>query len=461
MTHAYRYLMAPRARPILAIAVTALLAAACGTTTPSPSAAPSAAAPSPSVAASGVTSAPPSTSASAGSIGSTGQIAILADDGSISVLGTDGTSTLLDDTSDGMYGFPTWSPDGSRIAAVRSDGTNTVVVVFDTPNGGSAPAPKVIFAKPSASPFYLYWTPDGNQVSFLVTEADVLSLRLAPADGSAPVDGSGDGSVVRTGNPFYYDWLGRDRLFAHIGTGSDAFLGEVGTDGKTGAGFESPGDFRSAVVSPDNESIAFVRGATGGPGEVVVSGRDGSNEHAMTVYGQTALVFDPTGTRVASIGASDPSKTAGFPVGPLKLIDGPSGDVRTLVDGAVASFWWSPDGKTIAALRIQPTIGSATPSGEPPQEVASEVRLIFVDVASGATLSQPVIRPTERFVTALIAYFDQYALSHQLWAPDGSAMLMPEIGDDGVTHVIVRHPDGSDPVALDGEIAFWSPPLEP
>lgn len=457
MRHAYRYVMAHRARPILAIAVTALLAAACASTTPSPSAAPSVAAPSPSASASGVASASPGAPASAGSIGSTGSIAVLAGDGSISVVAADGTSTLLDDTSDGMYGFPTWSPDGSRIAAVRSDGTTTVVVVFDVSDGSAATAPKVIFAKPSAAPFYLYWTPDGNEVSFLVTEADVLSLRLAPADGSAPVDGSGDGSVVRTGNPFYYDWLAGDRLFAHIGTGSEAFLGELGVDGKSGAGFELPGDFRSAVVSPDRESIAFVRGATGGPGEVVVSGRDGSNEHSMTVYGQTALVFDPTGSRVASIGASDPSETAGFPLGPLKVIDGPTGDVRTLVDGAVASFWWSPDGKTIAALRVQPTIGSATRSGEQPQEVASEVRLIFVDVASGATLSQPVIRPTERFVTALIAYFDQYALSHQLWAPDGSAMLMPEIGDDGTTHVIVRHPDGSEPITLDGEIAFWSP----
>ncbi|HEX7346456.1 MAG TPA: hypothetical protein VF253_06665 [Candidatus Limnocylindrales bacterium] len=447
--------MASRARPVLAMAVTALLIAACATTTPSPSAPPSAA--TPSASASDGASAAPSAAASGGPIGSRGSIAVLAGDGSISVVAADGTSSLLDDTSDGMYGFPTWSPDGSRIAAVRSDGTNTVVVVFDEPGGGSPSAPRVIFAKPSAAPFYLYWTPDGDHVSFLVTEADVLSLRLAPADGSAPIDGSGPGSVVRTGTPFYYDWLAGDRLLAHIGTGSEAFLGELGVDGKSGAGFEFPGDFRSAVVSPDHESIAFVRGATGGPGEVVVSGRDGSNEHSMTVYGQTALIFDPSGTRVAAIGASDPSETAGFPLGPLKLIDGPTGDVRTLLDGAVASFWWSPDGKTIAALRVQPTIGSATPSGQPPQEASNEVRLIFVDVASGATLSQPVIRPTERFVTALIAYFDQYALSHELWAPDGSAMLMPEIGDDGVTHVVVRHPDGSDPILLDGEIAFWSP----
>ncbi|HSL77076.1 MAG TPA: hypothetical protein VK867_09035 [Candidatus Limnocylindrales bacterium] len=449
--------MAPRTRPVLAIATAALLAAACGSTTPSPSAAPPASAPSSSAATSADPSAAPRVATSAGPIGSTGSIAVLADDGSISVIGADGTSTLLDDTSDGMYGFPTWSPDGSRIAAVRSDGTNTSVVVFDAPAGGSTSAPKVIFAKPSAAPFYLYWTPDGEDVSFLVTEADVLNLRLAPADGSAPLDGSGAGSLIRSGNPFYYDWLSGDRLLAHIGSGSDAFLGELGVDGVSGTALEEPGDFRSAVVSPDHASIAFVRGATGGPGEVVVSGRDGSNEHSMTVYGQTALMFDPSGTRVASIGASRPDETAGFPLGPLKVIDGPSGEVRTLVDGAVASFWWSPDGKTIAALRVQPTIGSATPSGEPAQDATNEVRLIFVDVASGATLSQPVIRPTERFVTALIAYFDQYALSHQLWAPDGSALLMPEIGDDGVSHVAVRHPDGSEPITLDGEIAFWSP----
>ena len=48
----------------------------------------------------------------------------------------------------------------------------------------------------------------------LTTEADILSLRLAPADGSAPVDGTGDGAVVREGNPFYFDWLAGDRLFA-------------------------------------------------------------------------------------------------------------------------------------------------------------------------------------------------------------------------------------------------------
>jgi TolB protein len=342
---------------------------------------------------------------------------------------------------------------------VRSDGTKAAVVVFDAQTGGAEKAtdPTVIFEKPDASPFYLYWTPDGRSVSFLATENEVLSLRLAPADGSAPVDGSSEGSIVGSGNPFYYDWLGGDRLFAHIGTGAEAFIGEVGLDGEVGEALDRPGDFRSAVVSPDHASIAFVRGVIGGPGEVVVSGRDGSNEHSMTVFGQTALAFDPNSSTVGSIAASDPGDMAGFPLGPLRLIDVPSGDVRTLLDGAVASLWWSPDGRTIAALRVQPRIGSATPSGEP-AEAANEIRLIFVDVASGRTLSQPVVRPAERFVTGVLAYFDQYALSHRLWAPDSSAFLMPEIGEDGRTRVTIRHPDGAaDPILLDGVIAFWSP----
>lgn len=392
-------------------------------------------------------------------IASRGSIAVQETDGSLGIVETNGSTHVLSDTSNGQFGFPTWSPDGSRIAVVRSDGTNTVVVVFDPKAAGSAPPdPKVVFQRPSAAPFYVYWTPDGKSVSFLVNENGKLSLRIAPADGSAPLDGSGKGSLVRSGDPLYFDWLNADRLFAHIGTGSEGFLGEIGVDGSVkGTAVKRPGDFRAGIVSPDHESIAFVRGAIGGAGEVVVANRDGSNEHVMTVYGQTALTFDPNGGSVAAIASATEDAVAGFPLGPLRLLDVMSGDVRTLVDGSVVAFWWSPDGKTIAAMRVQPSIASATPSAAPSQEPDTEVRLIFVDVASGKTLSQPIIRPAERFVTSLLTYFDQYALSHRLWAPDSASILMPEVDEVGRTHVIVRYADGSDPIQLDGDFAFWSP----
>ena len=450
------------------MAILAILVAGCASPAPSPSSAPSASAAassSPGASVSARPSGAPASSAPLGSpsadhpIAATGSIAVQETDGSLGIVGTDGSSRVLADTTKGQFGFPTWSPDGSQIAVVRSDGTNTAVVVFDPGSPSAAPAePTVVFQRPNAAPFYVYWTPDGRSVSFLVNESDKLSLRIAPADGSAPVDGSGKGSLVRSGDPLYFDWLSEDRLFAHIGTGSEGFLGEIGTDGKLkGGSFKRPGDFRAGIVSPDGGSVAFVRGAIGGPGEVVVAGRDGSNEHAMTVYGQAALTFDPKGRSVASIASSALEDVAGFPLGPVKLIDAVSGDVRTLVDGQVVAFWWSPDGKTIAAMRVQPSIASAVASAAPSEEPATEVRLLFVDVTTGETLSQPIIRPAERFVSSLLAYFDQYALSHRLWAPDSASILIPEVDEAGTTHVIVRYVDGSDPIQLDGDFGFWSP----
>ena len=448
--------------------ILAILVVGCASPSPSPSAAPSA---NPTTSASPAASSDVRPSVGTGSpapagspsadrpIASRGSIAIQETDGSLGIVETDGSTHVLADTSKGQFGFPSWSPDGSRIAVVRSDGTNTVVVVFDPKTAGSTPSDaKVVFQRPKAAPFYVYWTPDGNSVSFLVNENGTLSLRVAPADGNAPLDGSGKGSLIRSGDPLYFDWLDAGRLFAHIGTGSEGFLGEIGVDGSVkGTTVKRPGDFRAGIVSPDRESIAFVRGAIGGRGEVVVANRDGSNEHAMTVYGQTALMFDPNGASVAAIASATEDAVAGFPLGPLKLLEAASGDVRTLVDGSVVAFWWSPDGKTIAAMRVQPSIASATPSAAPSQEPDTEVRLIFADVATGKTLSQPIIRPAERFVTSLLTYFDQYALSHRLWAPDSASILMPEVDEVGRTHIIVRYADGSDPIQLDGDFAFWSP----
>jgi TolB protein len=68
-----------------------------------------------------------------------------------------------------------------------------------------------------------------------------------------------------------------------------------------------------------------------------------------------------------------------------------------------------------------------------------------------------VVSPGARFVDQLLTYFDQYALSHRIWAPDSASVLLPETEPDGTTHVTVRFVDGRPPVAIDGDIAFWSP----
>ena len=270
----------------------------------------------------------------------------------------------------GTFGFPTWSPDGSQIAAVQTSFTEATILVFDVGNANSqpAPTPRAIFRSATIAPFYLSWTPDGTDVSFLASDAESLKLWLAPADGSAPLDGSGPGAVVRAGNPFYFDWIDGDHLFAHIGTGADAFLGEIGRDGVAiGKALRTPGVFRSADVSADGKYVGYVRAGASGKDAVVVTTRNGADEHSMPVFGLSAVDFSPVDDTLASIGAVEATtEPAGVPAGPLRLIDARTGAVRSILDGPIVSFAWSPDGKTIAAIGlVRPPDASAVSSTSP------------------------------------------------------------------------------------------------
>jgi TolB protein len=411
--------------------------------------------PSASARASPVTS--PSAAASAGAIdlprplGSSGTIALLGRDGALAVLGADGRTAILDD-DDPSFAFPAWSPDGSRLAAVRTEATGTAIVVYDVAAAldGRATEATVVFRSPAMRPFYLAWTPDGADVSYLASSTDGLALRLARADATSPSDGTEPTSIVRTGDPFYFDWIGPDALVAHVGSGETAFLGEIDRSGaSTTPAIERPAAFRSPVVSADGSYLAYARVGEDGPA-VIVQARDGSSEVSMPVHAMAAVAFDPAGVTVASVGADEPvAAQLSLPLGPVRLLDPRTGDVRTLIEGAVVSFWWSPDGRTIAALRAQPIEGAE--SGQ------NEVRLLFVDVASGEIRSQVVVRPGQLYIDQFLTYFDQYAVSHEVWAPDGSSFLMPIVDGDGVTRVVAYFPDGSDPIAMDGVIGFWSP----
>lgn len=470
----------------------------------------------------------PGSAAPRGQLASSGSIAVLGDDGSLSIVDAAGRSRLLASPSRGPFLFPAWSPDGSHIAVIRTGPETTDIDVFDAKSSTTSPPPKpvVIFRSSTISPFYIAWTPDSRNVSFLANGTTDLQLRLAPADGSAPLDGSGAGAVIRTGSPFYFDWIGPNRLLAHVGVGTDALLGEIGLNGKRVApGLRAPGLFNAPVVSADRRYVAYVRAdaldgsynAATYAAHIVVAARDGSSEHTMPEFGVAAVEFDPAGDTVASIGATSAAASRiAIPIGPLRVMDAQSGAVRTLLDGAVMSFWWSPDGRTIGALRIEPAGGGATaaatvasferpvspasritdtsPSPDPsptpetsppaspdtspvpgssalpdtsplPGPSASpspggqglQIRLVFVDVASGQITSEVTVQPGLLYGDQLLPYFDQYAPSHRVWAPDSSSILVPVVDSAGATQIAVMFRNGDPPVMIPGAIGFWSP----
>ncbi len=220
--------------------------------------------PSPTRSAPATTAAPTaaSTPGPVGRLASAGTVALLSrDSSSISLVDASGATMVVSEAGIGAYGFPAWSPDGTHIAVTRADATGRAVVVIEPALGAEAPAAHIdIFQSTTSQPFYLSWRPDSQAVSFLASEPNGLALRIAPIDASAPLDGSGPHAILRDGNPFYFDWVGSDRLLAHIGTGPEAFLGEFGLDGEgSGGTLGAPGDFRSPVISRDGEYVGIVR----------------------------------------------------------------------------------------------------------------------------------------------------------------------------------------------------------
>ena len=401
----------------------------------------------------------------------TSRLAIVDSRGRLTTTDATGGSVFTYGKPGIAFSFPAWSPDGSRIAAVGESAGESAIYVFIARSAATPGSdPVVVYRSRDRAPFYLYWAPDGRQLSFLTTEPDGLALRIAPADGSTVA------VPIRVGSPMYWAWVDPARMLVHSGgDGLDAFFGEAGLDGI----FVEPttiesGAFRAPAVTSDGRFRAYVAPLDGTTEQVVVETRDRSKRHAIAVFGAAAIDFGPTTSELAFIAPAEAGREVTLPIGLLRLLDAPSGGVRTLLAGSTAAFFWAPDGRTIAALQIAAPGDTVAAAGRislamttlAPWLRASEdattpglaLRLVFIDVESGAIRSQRAVRVSDTFAQLLLPYFDQYALSHRLWSADGRSLVLPLTTDDGTGQIVVIPADGSDSdLVADGVTGTWSP----
>jgi WD40 repeat protein len=393
------------------------------------------------------------------------RIAVIDAAGGLSTTDAVGGSLVRYGGADVDFSFPAWSPDGTRIAVLGQRPDEAAVYVFTTPGAGATPAdPTIVYSSGDRPPFYVYWSPDGGALTFLTTEPNGIALRIAPADASAPA------VVIREGAPLYWSWADPTRLLVHSGgEGIAGFFGEVGTDGvATEPAAILAGAFRAPTVSSDGRYRAFVAPGDATPQRIVLETRDRSESHTVDVFGVAAIEFGAGSNELAFVAPAEPSDAV-VPVGPLRVMDAASGEVRTLLGGTVIAFFWAPDGKTIAAIEV-PAPGDdkvasvdrvALISSTPGQAAAAprvKLRLAFVNVESGAIRSHWSFAVSDVFVDQLLPYFDQYALSHRLWSPDGTSIAIPVVADDGTDQLMVVQADGTGArVVADGVAGFWSP----
>jgi TolB protein len=404
------------------------------------------------------------------------RIVYIRPDGQVATIAGEGSDEhLLTDTSQ-AYQFPAWSPDGQFLAVIGSDLSGSGVYLLTDAVEPSA-TPRTLYASRDETPFYLYWSPDSRQVSFLANyPGNTLGLYVASVSPENSV------RLLATGNPFYWDWTAEgDQILIHTG-----FAGETSklamldiTDAGGEKEIAQPGFFQAPGISANGRYLAYAEEVSPGLSELVIADTVTGETHRERHAGLVAMGWNPVGDQLAVISSADQEDQFH---GPLRLIDAQSGEMTLLSRDVVLAFFWSRDGRHLAVISI-PTANNdlnarrndPVPDKTPAQQARLNafgrptaigpglqrpepllLDLSIIEVTSGENRYFYSFEPTRAFVTQFLPFFDQYALSHQLWSPDNDALVLPMHfdGQDGVYLIRTR---GGHPMWLaEGDMAFWS-----
>lgn len=360
------------------------------------------------------------------------RIAYQGNDGNIHTVAPDGNDdrAVTADGSGGphpqrFYILPTWSPDSRQIAYVRvSGGTSSLQSALQAVNVESGGV-ETLHSTSGVSPFYLYWSPDSRQIAFLESTGNSIVLRLSSL-------GATQAQELGQGSPYYFDWSpdGKEMLYHVGGVRRSSPTARVGRRTLGGADerslSEDPALFLSPAWSPDGATLLYARRAGDG-GEVIATDKSGSSARTVLPFnGAVSFAWSPPGDRIGYIVTERP-EIAGLgqvAYGKLLVTDAAGANSRTLADGEVLAFFWSPDGGQIAYLTLTRSTQGAAPG---PQTIAlqgDELRLRWnvADIATGQTRALTTFIPSDAFAN-LIPFFDQYARSLRVWSPDSRSLV--------------------------------------
>ena len=350
-----------------------------------------------------------------------------------------------------VHTWPTWSPDGSRLAVSRvvlaADG-NVTVSLF-TLGALEGDLTKVYENEPDASPIiaetvphYMYWSPDGESLAFIASTPTALTLFVHT--------GAVQNTTVSNEGPLYFKWAGDSgSMLIHS---RDQLLSYAVPFDKPPVEL-APMDpiYRAPDLSRDGRHAAYISSVEQGSSLLVGDPNGAGQFRELTpVDGYGALLWSPTEDVIA---VADSSVQGAPGHGRLRLISPDGSEPRTLVEEPLVSFFWSPNGKLIAYVAIDIQRQSLVwkvvrASGGEPWELADFV-------------------PTREMLTAL-SFFDQYAHSHSVWSPDstrlvfaGQAARAPGAANgaspnEGSIYVINTEPGSLPREIANGTLAFWS-----
>lgn len=353
------------------------------------------------------------------------------DGGNVVIMDPDGSNPIpLTEGSDDIYFQPIWSPDGAMVAFSQVAGAPELHVAL---SDGTAD-----FATETGTvPFYFSWSA-ANDVALLRSGDNGFRLERV----TVSKDSMSEPLLVDSGQPLYYSWspdglaiathIGPERLEAVAGDGAAESLGI------------EPGLFQAPRWT-DRGVIAVEQGLR--DQRLVVIAPDGASTAMATLPGATTFVATDAGDQVAlqSVVAGVDGLNASLqalpniPANRLVVGDLAEQEFTPVTSDPVLAYFWSPTGDRLLILDVV----------EGPQTRWS--------IWSEGGLDEVVrFDPDPSFMSEMVPFFDQYAQSISLWAPDGSAFAFPG-NVDADPGIWVYTLDGGLNRISSGTWVSWSP----
>jgi Tol biopolymer transport system component len=354
----------------------------------------------------------------------------------------------------------------SRVIIERSTGGDVVASsIYLAPASGKAPLQELYNLKGGAVGF-LDWSPDSSQLAFLT------QVQSGQTDLDVLAKGTSKPRTVSTGVSASWSWRPDGKaLLAKVDISMtdntanlavwDVQSGKLGTPIQQNVVLP----FVTPSYSPDGNAMLLTVQSNGHT-YLALADRQGAILRKLSpVAGHVSYVWSPSGAQVAYIDMTVSSDSANLLQGPtggaLHVLDVNSGADKILTQIPVTSFFWSPDGKRIAAFSpVQPSQmapnfpGIDLTSNQP----SSMYMLQTIDVNTRAARQLFYLEPTDEFAR-LLDQFDRFSQAGTIWSPDSGHLVLSIIDSNQQNSIIETEATGSiEPRVLSkGTLAVWSP----